>query len=407
MNNPNPNLAIDRQPALPLEPHLDQEGIFELSLFERIEGGMENPPHYADDHSSKLESVSSSKYSKSKQVLFVYGWIDVKTVFEEYQVGLIIKILLGCSMLCNIRIWGHKVWPVLASVWAVSLLYTGYYMMQMCAHLKGHPKLRYIYTVEFNFSLGYLIVYSGLLITFLGLIPVHFLGWFVVPLFMISLAMVFFKNEQNVFLSRKSFVTLECIQFLLIAFKISDPQSLDWNLVLVIYSASSAFLCVLGMLLTVLVSCALFGFVYRQLPAWKVRSLAWLTLYYLLTGLCYIYIIKGVSEYYSDADFITRGQIVSYVSYSNQDPEILSSAAVMLILFNGLLLALQLVFKKDLMKYLAKVIFPKDLRTEVSVRKFKPPFIFKIIQSSSVFFKKHRPGNVEKFQDNEVFSDYF
>ena len=67
--------------------------------------------------------------------------------------------------------------------------------------------------------------------------------------------------------------------------------------------AAAIYLTVLGMLLTIVLSCSLFGFLYTNLRKYKIKSLAWLTWYYLWSGLIYIYIIKGIIRFYNEDSF--------------------------------------------------------------------------------------------------------
>ena len=79
---------------------------------------------------------------------------------------------------------------------------------------------------------------------------------------------------------------------------------INWDYTLIFFMAAAIYLTVLGMLLTIVLSCSLFGFLYTNLWKYKIKSLAWLTWYYLWSGLVYIYIIKGIIRFYNEDSFI-------------------------------------------------------------------------------------------------------
>lgn len=78
---------------------------------------------------------------------------------------------------------------------------------------------------------------------------------------------------------------------------------INWDYTLIFFMAAAIYLTVLGMLLTIVLSCSLFGFLYTNLRKYKIKSLAWLTWYYLWSGLIYIYIIKGIIRFYNEDSF--------------------------------------------------------------------------------------------------------
>ena len=62
------------------------------------------------------------------------------------------------------------------------------------------------------------------------------------------------------------------------------------------------YLIVLGLLMSIILSCALFGFLYRDIESWKIKSLIWMTWYYLWNGIVFTYIIKGIVIYYEEIE---------------------------------------------------------------------------------------------------------
>ena len=77
---------------------------------------------------------------------------------------------------------------------------------------------------------------------------------------------------------------------------------------------AAVYLFVLGILMSIILSCCLFGFLYRDIEQWKVKSLIWMTWYYLWTGIIYIYIIKGIIMFYG-ANKLFEDEVDSYIDY--------------------------------------------------------------------------------------------
>jgi hypothetical protein len=237
-------------------------------------------------------------------------------------------------------------------------------------------------------SIGYLIYFLGFLLVFLKVISSRFLPLFSLPYVFVTVLLFFSNIENNLFLAQKKFAIFEGFQLALIATKFSIPQLVHWNYGLVFFMAGSIYITVLGLLLTIILSCSLFGFIYRGLEKWKIRSLIWMTFYYLFTGLSYIYLIKGVIEFYDDENVITSEKVQSYIRFKSDNEEILITSAWMLIIFNTIFLFMHVIWAEDIKKYLSRVIYKDDLRKEISLRTLKKNFSFKVIQYSSVFFKK-------------------
>lgn len=252
---------------------------------------------------------------------------------------------------------------------------------------KSHFKIKLIYWTEFQISAGYLIYFMGFLLTLLKIISYKFLPLFACPYLMIT-TMLFFSNiENNLFLAQKKFAIFEGVQLALIATKFSMPQLVNWNYALIFFMAGSIYLTVLGLLLTIILSCSLFGFLYRGLERWKIKSLIWMTFFYLFTGLTFIYVIKGVIEYYDDENIITRVKTNDYVWFKSENTEILQTSAWMMVVLNTICLFMHVLWSEDIKKYLSRVIYKNDLRREISLRTLSKNFSFKVIQYSAVFFK--------------------
>ena len=123
---------------------------------------------------------------------------------------------------------------------------------------------------------------------------------FTVPYLATAVFVFIYQPEDRLWISQKKFALFQGIQLLIITFKFTHSHFLGWNYVLVIFMAVGAYLMILGLLLCVILSCSLFGFLYRDIEAWKVKSLVWMTWYYLWTGIIFIYLIKGTVIYFGE-----------------------------------------------------------------------------------------------------------
>lgn len=291
-------------------------------------------------------------------------------------------------MLLSLRSDGQNFWPVAVGLCAINVAHVVKSGIWLLVHRRSHLRLRLIHWTELQISAGYVVYFLGFALVCLGAVSQHFLPLFSVPYLIVTLMLFFSNIENNLFLAQKKFRIFEGVQLALIAAKFSMPQLINWNYALMFFMAGAIYLTVLGLLLTIILSCSLFGFLYRGLERWKVKSLLWMTLYYLFSGLTFIYVIKGVIEYYDDENIITREQTRDYVGFRSQNEEILHASAWMLIVFSFACLLMHVCWVRDIKTYLARVIYKNDLRKEVSLRTLSKDFSFRVIQYSAVFFKK-------------------
>jgi hypothetical protein len=262
-------------------------------------------------------------------------------------------------------------------------------------------KIKLIFWIELQISGSYFLFFLGFFLVFVELLPPKYLPIFAVPYLIVSILLFFSANDSNIFLAQKKFAIFEGLQLALIAAKFSIPEMINWNYTLIFFMAGAIYLTVLGLLLTIILSCSLFGFLYSRLESWKIKSLVWMTWYYLFTGLTFIYLIKGVIEFYDDENVIAREQTSNYVMFHSTNTEILATAAIMLIVLNFVNFLMHVFWADDIKKYLTKVIYKNELRKEISLRTLSKNFSFKVIQYSSVFFKKQGIAAKEELQKIE------
>lgn len=262
-------------------------------------------------------------------------------------------------------------------------------------------KIKLIFWIELQISASYFIFFLGFLLVFITLLPAKYLPIFAVPYLVVSILLFFSSNDNNIFIAQKKFAIFEGLQLALIAAKFSIPEMINWNYTLIFFMAGAIYLTVLGLLLSIILSCSLFGFLYNRLESWKIKSLIWMTWYYLFTGLTFIYLIKGVIEFYDDENVIAREQTSNYVGFHSTNGDILATAAIMLIVLNFINLLMHVFWSNDIKKYLTKVIYKNELRKEISLRTLSKNFSFKVIQYSAVFFKKEAVQAKEELEKIE------
>ena len=385
------NRALDQQ-LLDLEASF---GPLELTILERVEAGLQgNTADEKDDSKKQSPSkIDKQKYSGQREVIFVTGWVNIDSAYSRYLWGFISKILIGLLVLYSLRHNNQNLWPVAAgfvTVNAIHVLKGLYFLVQ---HWSSHPNIKIGIWLDFNVSLGYLIYFAGFLMAFLGQITLRYLPLFTVPYLIFTVVLFFMTEDDNFLISQKKFQVFEAVQLLLIAMKFSQMDFINWNYTLIFFMAASIYLTVLGLLLSIILSCSLFGFLYNNLESWKLKSLIWMTWLYLWTGTVYIYFIKGVIQFYQEDNMQEEVVINDIVNYRSPNYRVLEVSALFLIGFSFVNLIFHLLWNSEIKRYLAKVIYRNELRKEISLRLFSKSFTFKLIQVSATYFTKPDVAN--------------
>lgn len=142
----------------------------------------------------------------------------------------------------------------------------------------------------------------------------------------------------------------------------------------------SVYLLVLGLLMSIILSCSLFGFLYRDIESWKVKSLIWMTWYYLWTGMVFVYLVKGTIMYFED-DFIDKGIYTNpgFFMVKSDRMYLIEVAAILMIICSIISLVFHIMWEKEIKRYLTKVIYRNELRKEISLRFLSKSFTFNLI----------------------------
>lgn len=367
-------------------------GPLELNLLERVENGL-NDASDGEDNNKEVETPGNeiNKYEGPKQVIFVTGWVNIDSMYQRYKYGFICKILIGVALIGCLLYNNHNFMPIAAILVLINLVHVFKNIYYLVAYRKSNYKIRTIFIAELHISIGYLIYFIGFLLLFTHLITTKFFLFYSLPYMLLTIFFFFYNAEDSVYLSQKKFLIFEGFQLFLIAVKFSQISFIDWNYTLIFFMTASIYLTVIGLLLTIILSCSLFGFMYRDLEAWKLRSLIWMTWYYLWSGMIYIYVIKGIIQYYSEDNMYERPLITDYTKYKSTTYDILMGSGLMMVFFSFVNLIMHMLWKEDIKKYLAKVIYKDELRKEISLRFLTKSFTFSVIQVSSTYFTKPDP----------------
>jgi hypothetical protein len=370
-------------------------GPLELSILERVESGLQGN---AVDESDDPKKLSFSKTDKQKfvgkrEVIFVTGWVNIDAAYTRYLWGFVSKILIGLLVMFSLQHNNQNFWPVAAGFVAINAIHALKGVYYVLHHWNSHPNIKIGLWLDFNIALGYLVYFSGFLLAFTEQITMRYLPLFTVPYLAFAVVMFFVTDDENFLMSQKKFQIFEAVQFLLIAMKVSQVDFINWNYTLIYFMASSIYLTVLGLLLSIILSCSLFGFLYNNLETWKLKSLVWMTWLYLWSGTVYIYFIKGIIQFYQEDNFIEVSAVADYVHYKAPNYRVLEVSALFMIGFSFVNLIFHLLWSSEIKRYLAKVIYRNEQRKEISLRLFAKSFTFNLIQVSATYFTKPDPAN--------------
>lgn len=383
-------------------------GPIELNILERVEQGL-NISYDNDNDDKNFDTPLNERemYEGPKEVIFVTGWVNIDSVYQRYKYAFICKILIGLAIIGCLLYYSQNFAPVALLLCAINLVHIGKNIYYLYMYRGSNVKIRLIFMVELHISLGYFIYFLGFYLLLANRIGTKFFLLFTLPYLALTLFILFYNSEDNVYLSQKKFSIFEAFQMFLIAIKFAQVGAIDWNYTLLFFMTAAIYVTVIGLLLMIILSCSLFGFIYRDLESWKVKSLIWMTWYYLTTGLIYIYLIKGVIQYYGEENPYDIPLIPDYTKYKSSSHDVLLVSAILMVLFCVVNLVMHLLWKFEIKKYLAKVIYKDELRKEVSLRFLTKSFTFRLIQVSTTYFMKpdvqnEKPGPIDRIDAENV-----
>jgi len=321
-------------------------------------------------------------------VILVTGWVNTDAIYQRYLWEFVAKMTIGLLVLLSLHYTKQNFWPVAAGFVLINLIHFTKNIALLVTHRNSHPNIKVGLWLDLNISTGYLIYFSGFLLLLTGTIANRYLPLFALPYLCFTVFILFTEEEGNFLLAQKKFQIFEALQLLLIAMKCSEIGFANWNYTLILFIGASVYLTVLSVLLTIILSCSLFGFLYRDLEIWKIKSLIWMTWYYLWTGMVYVYFIKGIIHFYHDDDVYDFSPVNDYALFQSPSFNVLQVSSIFMILFAGISLMFHLAWRSEIKMYLKRIIYKDEIRKEISLRIFAKSFTFKLIQVSATYFTR-------------------
>ena len=375
-------------------------GPLELNLLERVENGLNEIPDYENtEEDISINEKMKGKYKGPKEIIYVTGWIDIDSIYNSYIFEFISKIFLGFSILFSIFFCEQNFYPVAFTFCFINSCHFFKNIFLLIYYKNSDFKIKFIFLIELHFSLSYFIYFLGYYLVFLNFITTQYFFLFAVPYTILTILLFLTNSESNTYLSQKKFAIFESIQLILISLKFSQISYINWNYTLILFMAAAIYLTVLGMLMTIILSCSIFGFLYNNLIRWKLNSLLWMTWYYLFTGLIYIYLIKGCIQFYNEDDLYDHNVVENFLSFKSDSFEILVITSVLMVFFCFVNLLMHFFWKNDIKNFLKKVIYRDEIRKEISLRFLTKNFVFPLVQISEYFFKKRLVEKNESFTE--------
>jgi hypothetical protein len=363
-------------------------GPVELNLLERVEYGLA----ISDQDSNSRGDVScdhTSKFEGQREVIFVSGWANINQIFGQMRNAFFVKALIAVVAVLCFRFWDQRLWPVAAALLLHSLLSTLIAVRELYRYWTSDAIVRMPIIVDLNEGVCLQIYFLGFLLYLTGEMIPRPLPLFAVPGLVYSTLVFLYYSEESLSLSTRKFMVVEWVQLVLISLKVSGTVATTWNYTLFLFMAGAIYLAVLGIFLAMILACSVVGMMQGRLLGWKSRALCWMTWNYLSSGLAYIFLMKGLIHYYNDDGVTKEGPVVDIREFKNEE-----AAAVMVNSLVGLA-AVSLVswlpallMKKDITRFLAKVVYKHEVRKEVSLRTISKSFTFKLIQASATYFLK-------------------
>lgn len=362
-------------------------GPIELNLLDRVENGLNASENPNPESNNGLETPANEreKYEGPKEVIFVTGWVNINGVYERYKWAFVAKIFIGILVVACLLSREQNFWPVAAALVAINLMHIGKNAYFLHRYWDSNSKIKVVFWFELQISFCYFLYFLGFLLFMLSAAPARVFLFMTLPYFALTLFFFLNPSDSNLFLSQKRFSILESIQLCLIAIKFVGMMTISWNYVLIFFMAAAIYITILGLLMSIILSCSIFGFLYRELETWKVKALIWMTWYYLYTGLVLVYLIKGVVSYYKEEDVLGI-HAGNYVTYKSDDYDGLYVSAVLFSIFSLVGLVFHIMWKDEIKKYLTRVIYKHELQKEISLRFLTKSFTFNLIQVSATYF---------------------
>lgn len=396
----NPPAVPQEDPMLPVAPQEDLDrmiGPVELNLLERVEYGLA----ISDQDSNSRADPSCdhpSKFEGQREVIFVSGWANIHQIFGQMRNAFLVKTLIAVVAVLCFRFWDQQLWPIAAGLLLHALLVTFLAARQLYLYWTSDAAIKMPIIVDLNEGVCLQIYFLGFLLYLTGEMPPRPLPLFAVPGLAYSTLVFLYYSEESLSVSTRKFMVIEWLQLLLISLKVSGSVATTWNYTLFLFMAGAIYLAVLGIFLGMILACSVVGMLQGRVLGWKSRALCWMTWNYLSSGIVYIFVMKSLIHFYNDDGASSEGPVTDFRNFKNAaagEEVIRSMVCLAAISLTSWVPALFM--KKDITRFLAKVVYKHEVRKEVSLRTISKSFTFKLIQASTTYFlKPNQQPNDEK-----------
>lgn len=365
-------------------------GPIELNILERVEYGLavSDPETETKQENSQHEE---KKFEGKKEVIFVSGWINIKSIYEQHKINFFAKIVIGILLTFAIKSQSQIFYLIPLFLIKLNFVFALQSAWSLYVYWNTNSSIKITFWVDLQESICYQIYFLGYFLYLTFHINAKCLPLFACPFMLYALTVFLYTSDHYPEVMTKKFAIFEALQLLFISAKISGMTNLSWSYVLVLYLAGAIYLTVLGMFMCMILSCSLIGIFQRRIETWKSKSLLWMTFNYLSSGIVYILILKAIIHYYKGDILNQLPPEISYNNYTNEDalPRLQNAVWTMMVM-SCISLIFLLIVRKDVLKFFTKVVYKNEIRKEVSLRFFAKSFTYKLIQASTTYFLKQK-----------------
>jgi hypothetical protein len=385
----NPLLHDPRQAPLIAGEQISEIGPVELNILERIENGLNISDREIDSQSpeSLYAAGDNIKFTGTKEVIAVAGWASINSIYSQYTFDFTCRIIVGAVLLLCMAHPDQALWPLALTLLLASIFLASRHAIGLYTHWNGAAQLKSTCLVDLNVAVAFSLYFLGFALYFWGEIQARSLPFFSLPLVVFSLFLLF-QTSDNPYLGQKRFIIIEVGQLVAIALKVGGYLVSGWSYLLFVYTAAVVYALVVGFFLLIILSCSFTGIIYQNIYKWKIRSLTWMSWYYLSTGFMFLALIKGTLQFYRDEVPGSYHPDVVYNQYNNGPSRALMEAGVLMMVLSFINLTLHMLWEKDIRRFLAKVVYRNEVQKEIALRLLSKSFTFRMVQISATYFSK-------------------
>ena len=125
-----------------------------------------------DSLSRNNESINEKeKYSGPREVIFVSGWANINTIYNNYLIGFISKIILGIIIILTFLYWNKNLIYIMATLMVLAICHIINNIVQIVKLESNNIKFKMMYWVDLALCVGYATYFLGFILAIMELIP--------------------------------------------------------------------------------------------------------------------------------------------------------------------------------------------------------------------------------------------